>query len=730
MSEHPPESVSIGPSNPTWGIFLISVLGLFLEMLYIRWIGTEVRIFAYLQNIVLVTCFLGLGLGCFTSHQPIEMRKLLWPLLFLVLLFAIPIARKALGKTSELLSSLGDFVIWSNAISASPLQTVLFVFLGLFSTYLLMAVILDTFVPVGRLLGRMMDSHPNTIWAYSVNVGGSLIGTWLFVLLSGLSQPPVIWFAVTCALLLFFIGIRQHRGWGLNLALLCAIVFLSWFAGIEPGSIETIWSPYQKLSLAKANHTKDQIGTYLLEVNNTGYQVLLDLNEQSVRSDPAHFPVDLLGFSQYDIPLLMHPNPKTVLIVGAGTGNDVAAALRHGATRVTAVEIDPVILKMGSRYHPEKPYASSSVHIVTDDARSFFATSNDRYDVISFGLLDSHTTTAMTNARLDHYVYTRESFERAKSLLSPGGVMVISFEARKTFIADRMATVIRDIFNKEPMSFRIPFSSYGWGGVMFVTGDRNTAQQQLARNSQLASLIDNWQQKFPLGLTHTTPVATDDWPYIYLRTRSIPILYYLLAGLMLLLLVRSMRHWNATGLFARWRGSHWHFFFLGAAFMLLEVQSISKSSVVLGNTWMVNAVIVSGVLIMILLANFIAARFPHMSLIPVYVSLFVLFLILYFVDLSRFAFLPYATKAIIVGSFTTLPMVCSGVVFIRSFAAVTKKDEALGANLIGALIGGLLQSVTFVTGIKALLLIILGLYFLALLTKPPMSVNAVPGSNQ
>lgn len=308
--------------------------------------------------------------------------------------------------------------------------------------------------------------------------------------------------------------------------------------------------------------------------------------------------------------------------------------------------------------------------------------------------------------------------------------MVVSFEARKTFIADRMATVIRDIFNKEPMSFRIPFSSYGWGGVMFVTGDRNTAQQQLARNSQLASLIDNWQQKFPLGLTHTTPVATDDWPYIYLRTRSIPILYYLLAGLMLLLLVRSMRHWNATGLFARWRGSHWHFFFLGAAFMLLEVQSISKSSVVLGNTWMVNAVIVSGVLIMILLANFIAARFPHMSLIPVYVSLFVLFLILYFVDLSRFAFLPYATKAIIVGSFTTLPMVCSGVVFIRSFAAVTKKDEALGANLIGALIGGLLQSVTFVTGIKALLLIILGLYFLALLTKPPMSVNAVPGSNQ
>ena len=60
-------------------------------MLLIRWIGTEVRIFAYLQNTILVVCFLGLGLGCFTSHQPINLRDMLLPLCFLVLLFAVPI---------------------------------------------------------------------------------------------------------------------------------------------------------------------------------------------------------------------------------------------------------------------------------------------------------------------------------------------------------------------------------------------------------------------------------------------------------------------------------------------------------------------------------------------------------------------------------------------------------------------------------------------------------------
>src|SRR5574339_16107 len=76
--------------NQTWGIFLISVLGLFLETLFIRWIGTEIRIFAYLQNTILVVCFLGLGLGMFTSSKPIKIKQSLLPLAFLLLLLAIP----------------------------------------------------------------------------------------------------------------------------------------------------------------------------------------------------------------------------------------------------------------------------------------------------------------------------------------------------------------------------------------------------------------------------------------------------------------------------------------------------------------------------------------------------------------------------------------------------------------------------------------------------------------
>jgi hypothetical protein len=253
---------------------------------------------------------------------------------------------------------------------------------------------------------------------------------------------------------------------------------------------------------------------------------------------------------------------------------------------------------------------------------------------------------------------------------------------------------------------------------MFIGGNLAGAKEQIAKEPALKSLVEEWQKKNPLKFTYTTPISTDDWPYLYLKAPGIPLLYYLLAGLMVLLFIRSCRRWEVSGIFVRWKHSHWHFFFLGAAFMLLEVQNISKAAVVLGSTWLVNAIIVSGVLMMVLLANMITAKYRKLPLIPVYIILCATCFLLYYLDLARFAFLPYLPKAILIGSLTTLPMIFSGIIFIRSFAKVEKKDQALGANLLGALVGALLQSITFITGIKALLLIVMALYLLSLLTLP------------
>jgi spermidine synthase len=714
-TSRPTENLDLTIPNKTLGILLISILGLFLETLFIRWIGTEIRIFAYLQNTILVVCFLGLGIGMFTSSKPIEIKQSLMPLTVFLILMAIPVTRFTLGSTSEMLSTLGDLVIWSGRVAKDANLKLLLVIAGLALTYGVLILIVDIFVPLGRILGRLMNIDPNPIWAYSVNIFGSILGTWSFVLLSFFYQPPFIWFLIAAILLGIFI-LWSGRDKKINFALLAAIVILSWFASQAPGARQVVWSPYQKLVVEESGAA--WLGDYFIRVNNVGYQAIIDLSDANVSAQPEKYPPDLKGLSQYDMPLILHPNPGSFLIVGAGSGNDAAGGLRNHVESVTAVEIDPAIITIGRELHPEKPYSSSQVQIVNDDARSFFATTTEKYDVISFGLLDSHTTTAMTNARLDHYVYTRESILLAKSLLNEGGIMALTFEVQRPFIADRIQRVLEEVFNQPPLMFRIPATPYGLGGVMFVTGDLENVQKQLNQNPALAAYIKKLQADYPIQLTHNTKVTTDDWPYLYLASPKIPVLYYLLIALVVVIFARSYKKWQAKTDLSFTNRSFWHFAFLGAAFLLLEVQNISKASVVLGNTWQVNAVIISSILAVALVANWIAFKFPKLPLTLVYLLLIGTALGLYFVDLARFGSLPYFSKAVIVGALTSLPMLFSGIVFVRSFAVTADKSNALGANLIGALAGALLQSITFIVGIKALLLVVAGFYLLSLFTAP------------
>jgi spermidine synthase len=694
-------------------LFLISVLALFLELLLIRWISTEINIFAYLQNTVLVVCFLGLGMGCLSSRQPVLIRNLLVPFTLLTLLMSVPMTRKSLQALSLLLAATGDLLVWQLPADYTAVENIVFVTIGLACTLGLMFLIWQMFVPLGRILGRLMDDHPHAIQAYSINIAGSLIGILGFALISAYYQPPRVWFFLVLLLLVYFVW-TDHVHRRTNWILLFAIAALAWLYDKDAASIKVVWSPYQKLVLNEAKNSEYPFFKYFLNVNNTWYQGIIDLRPKTTESyRPLHVG-EQQGFSQYDVPFLMHPNPQSVLIVGAGTGNDISGALRHSVKAITAVEIDPAIIDLGRAYHPEQPYQSPAVRVVNDDARSFFATSREKFDVISFGLLDSHTTTTMTNARLDHYVYTRESFQMAKSLLSKGGIVTLMFESQRPFITDRIARTLREVFGAEPILFRVPKSAYGIGGVMFLAGDLDAVRETIAANQKLAALISEWKNSDPLRPSYTTEVTTDNWPYLYLDSRRIPILYYLLAFLLFALFFYTKWRFKLTEVSQNWTASHWHFFFLGAAFLLLEVQNISKASVVLGNTWQVNAVIISGILIMILIANVVAATWPKLSLGMVYLGLIGSCVALYFIDLARFASLPYGQKAAIVAVLTALPVFFSGIVFIRSFAEVSDRDRALGANMIGSLVGGLLQSVTFITGIKALLLIVALLYIAAL----------------
>lgn len=692
-------------------ILLVSVLTLLLELLIIRWLGTEVRLFAYLQSTILVVCFLGLGMGCFSSQQPSSLLRVLLPLLGLSALICLPGLAPITASISDLLAPIaGGQLGWGEAGARTPWETDLRIAAGLALAFGLMTLVFLTFVPLGRLLGSLLARHPRPLAAYSIDVAGSLLGTWLMVALSALWLPPAVWFVVVLLLAAPFVAPRGKARVA-EVAAMLGLVLLPAMRGEPPGTLETMWSPYQKLTLHREATARP--GDHVIWVNGTGYQGIIDLSDAQVARHPDAFPEELRGYGQYDLPARLRPGARRTLVVGSGAGNDVAGALRRGAAGVTAVDVDPAIVEFGRRLHPERPYAGD-VRVVIDDARAFFTRTDERYDLIVFGLLDAHSTPSLANARLDHYVYTRESLARARSLLTEDGVMVLSFAAVHRFIAERISRTLTEVFGERPITFAIPPGPSGWGGVMFVTGDLAGVRARLAADPRLLQAT----RRNPLVLDHDTAPSTDDWPYLYLERPSVPAAHLLFAGLLALLFFLGGRLSGCPTVLAGWDRSRAHFFFLGAAFMLLEVVSIGRASVALGSTWWVSAVVITGVLVMVLVSNAYVLRRPHGAPGPVFALLLAACAFGIVFDLSWLGSLPYPARAALAGAVVTLPMLFSGVAFARAFAAAPARDLALGANLFGALAGGVLQSLSLLVGQRALLVVVACLYALAWACAP------------
>jgi ABC-type multidrug transport system permease subunit len=148
----------------------------------------------------------------------------------------------------------------------------------------------------------------------------------------------------------------------------------------------------------------------------------------------------------------------------------------------------------------------------------------------------------------------------------------------------------------------------------------------------------------------------------------------------------------------------WQFFFLGAGFLLLETQMISRLALYFGTTWLVNCVAISGILVVLVLANLYVARRDVASLVPWYIVLVAALLVTYLLPWQR---LPYPTRSVgvLLGLAYCVPVFCAGVIFTDCFRRCSARSAAFGANIVGAVAGGLAQNVSFIVGLKALLLL-------------------------
>jgi SAM-dependent methyltransferase len=676
--------------HPAWVVAGAGFLGLLLEMALIRWVSSEVRVFSYLKNLVLVACFLGFGAGCFLARRAVDLARSVLLLLVLVLAVRLPwpvLQDYGPRQVSVILAGLPGFMVFHQTDELTRPGTMPRLLMALAWTAAMFFVIAWIMVPFGQLTARGMARMGAPLSAYSVNVAASLAGILAFTGLSVAAMPPIGWF-VPVALGCWLLG-RNSRERGVLVGLSLALV-LALLPADPPGQPE-IWSPYQKLQLRPNG---------MIEVNSIGYQQMLPM----ARLPPG-------GAVRFTLPYVARPRPARVLIVGAGSGNDASTALLAGAQSVVAVEIDAVIWRLGRALHPDAPYRDPRVRVVIDDARHFLRTSRETFDTIVFSHLDSHTVlSSYSNVRLDDYIHTAEAFAEARAHLAPGGLLYVAYFSEQRFVGDRLQKNLEIAFGQPPLALEAVIDVAGrtaWP-VFLLAG----SPEVLAAARQAQPM---WEQ---VGLRERGPSqgvvpSSDAWPFLPLVSPRIP----LLVGLVSLLILALCA---AFALLARPGGERFdrRLFWMGAAFMLVEVHNVSRLALVFGTTWQVNALVVAAILLVILASNAVCARLRRDGKRPggwATIGLFVCLLLAWAVPLEPMlrALGPLGgTGATLL---MTSPLFFAGVVFADAFAESTAPGFALGWNVLGAVVGGMAENVSYVAGIPALVPLAAVFYALALL---------------
>ncbi|PWT86702.1 MAG: hypothetical protein C5B58_00955, partial [Acidobacteria bacterium] len=694
-------------------LFLVGFLVLFLELSCIRWFASSVIFLQFFTNVILIASFLGMSCGCLAAHSKQDWLRI-FPWLTLATVVAALAMRAIYSYWSGLAIDVGHqaspqevFFGTENrnpdvARFSVPVELIVAVF------FILVALM---FVGLGQVLGRAFDAYPNRVMGYTLNIGGSIAGIVAFSVLSFLQTPPIVWFAVTCTGIGYLLCQDKALTWLHTLALIALLI------GVTVPTLvynylghEMRWSPYY------AVNRKDNDIT----VNTIGHQSM----EPFDKSGGAYSLIHLLQQHSGGKPF------QDVLIIGAGSGNDLDHALRFEVGRIDAVEIDPVIQDIGIRNNVDHPYQDPRTIRHLDDGRHFLRTTDHKYDLVIYALVDSlilHSSYA--SIRLESYLFTKEAFADIKRVLKPDGIFVSYNYFRQGWIVERITAMAESVWGCTPTLLSLPYletlkASDRAGFIMVIVTcnpaiaeafkqhgtfwlnkvppknigtDGFTVQPDLLPQEQRA----NWLKIAPTALVHDegTPLAArDDWPFLYLHDRMIPNLT-----------IRSMFILGALGValvyifLPKGKGRlqiHSRFFFLGAAFMLLETKAAVQLVLLFGSTWLVNSLVFFTVLVMILLANLYVLKTKNVHVAWHYAGLLIFLGVSALTPIDAFLGGGLLWHYIIPCVFALGPMFFSGVVFARSFRDVAYPDMTFGSNIAGSVIGGLSESFSMLIGFR------------------------------
>lgn len=641
-----------------WRLVSLSMLTLFLELALIRWTAANNVHLANIPNFVLLASFLGIGVGFLRARSAPNLFVLAPATLTVLVAFALvfPVKLVTLHGPHEFEGLTGHH----------PLSQWV-------SLPVIFALVVLLMASLGQALARSFAQF-KPLDAYRFDIIGSITGIALFSALSFVGLPPIAWGAVVAALFVLLLGVREWWWqWGIIAALLVMLL-------AESLSSVDVWSPYYKISTTVAGHTYSGLE---VSANNIPYQTLYSISTLH-KIEPFYF---------FPYRHVTRSSLSDVLVIGAGTGNDVGVVLAEGARHVDAVEIDPELVALGRQYNPEHAYESPRVNVYVDDGRAFLQDAKKHYSLILYALPDSQTALTGQSAPvgLENYLLTTQAIQVARAHLTPGGTFAM-YNYYQPFLLDRYATTLDDVFGSRPCV-----------EVGNTLSGRDQAVLTVALHGETPSCSSFWNGDA------VAPVS-DDRPYPYLQVPSIPNFYLLVLGLILaasLLVVRI-----AGGPLIR-MVRFVDLFWMGAAFLLLESKNIVQFALLFGTTWFVNSLVFAGVLLSVYAAVETARHVTLPRPLLLYFALLVSLGVSFAVPQDALLGLPVVVRFVAATALAFAPIFIANLVFAQRFKDVGSTTTAFGANLLGAILGGALAYLSLITGFRFLLVVVAVLYGLA-----------------
>jgi len=642
-----------------------SFLMLFVELALIRWTAANNVYVTNATNFVLLASFLGIGIGFLNARSNRDFVR--WAPLALVLLVGFVLAFPVILAT---LSGPDPYhgLFGTKALPRPVSLAVIFV---------LSTAVMAGF---GQAVARLFVTF-EPLKAYRLDVFGSIAGTAAFTLLAFLELPPVAWGVIAAGGFVLVMG-RSARWWHYAAALVVVIML-----AVESAVPNQQWSPYYKISAQLSGKAHPAL---YVSANNIPYQAARSLKVLHQQKKFYFYPYQHVTRSAL----------KNVLIVGAGTGNDVAVALSEGAQHVDAVEIDPILIKLGKSQHPNHPYDSPRVTTHNADGRAYLQNTTKKYNLILFALPDSLTAVnGQSNLRLESYLLTLQSVESARAHLAPGGTMSM-YNYYSNHLYNRYATTMLDAFGQAPCSqVGAPLG----GRRLAVLTDKPAGETVPNCTGVGNGTVWRGAQVAP---------ATDDHPFPYLLNNTIPTSY--LWMLALILAASLVAVWLFGSGSFRKMGGYIDLAFMGAAFLLLETKNIVQFALLFGSTWLVNALVTVAILVAVYLAVETARHVKLPPPVVLFAALIASLVVTWLVPQEDLVSLPVAARFLAGGALAFAPVFIANLIFAQRFSDVETTTTAFAANLLGAMVGGALEYLALITGYRFLVILVGVLYALAL----------------